>query len=154
VLNPWSYGTGGGGVFGFTPFDKGTKYSTGIFDYAKDVLKDKEKRWDGDVQVAYVLWTLEKTKTAGWTGVFGIRNKDKYWHYDPPSSAKLPSKLTFDAYTKLNTKEHGVTPTICAKLWLARYEVVDKYYPGRDLDLTIENHVKKAEELYKLFKEN
>jgi len=146
--NPWSYGTGGGGLFGFTPFDKGTKYKTGIYDYARDVLKDVNKRWDGDAQVGYINWQLNNIIKNKWTGIFGIRNKNSYWHYAPPSNTKIPTNnFNLDTYIKLNKKDHGATPTICAKLWLARYGVVFKNYPGRDLNKTIENHSKKAKEL-------
>ena len=151
--NPWSYGTGGGGLFGFTPFDKGNTYRTGIYDYATYVLKDSNKRWDGDVQVGYVNWQIKNIIENKWTGIFTIRQPtSKYWNYTPPSNTNIPSNnFNLDTYIKLDKKTYGATPTICAKLWLARYGVVDKTYPGRDLNKTINNHTKKAEELYKLF---
>ena len=151
--NPWSYGTGGGGVFGFTPFDFGTKYNTGIYDYAQNVLGNAEKRWDGDAQVGYVNWQIKNVIENHWTSVFCIREpKSRWWYYEPPSNTSIPKDdFGIDTYVKLDKKHYGATPTICAKLWLSRYEVVDKTYPGRDLDKTIYNHTKKAEELYQLF---
>lgn len=151
--NPWSYGTGGGGIFGFTPFDFGTRYSTGIYDYAQDVLGNSEKRWDGDTQVGYVNWQIKNVIENHWTSIFCIREpKSRWWYYEPPSDTKIPKDdFGIDTYIKLDKKHYGATPTICAKLWLSRYGVVDKTYPGRDLNRTIENHIKKAEELYNLF---
>ena len=154
--NPWAYGTGGGGLFGFTPFDKGTKYKTGIYDYARDVLKDTNRRWNGDDQVGFINWQIENIKKHGWTGIFSIRNPvSKYWNYTPPSDTSIPTNnFNLDTYIKLNKKNYGATPEICAKLWLARYGVVDKTYPGRDLNKTIDAHIKKANELYQLFSKN
>lgn len=145
--NPWSYGTGGGGIFGFTPFDSGTNWSTGIYDYASDVLGDAEKRWDGDCQVNYVQWQLKNGYHF-----FTKRPTPDYWNYDPPSDTNIPTNnFDLDVYVKLDKEHYGATPTICAKLWLARYEAVYVNYPGRDLDRTIFNHTKKAEELYQYF---
>ena len=151
--NPWSYGTGGGGIFGFTPFDKGTTYASGIYDYANIVLHNAEKRWDGDTQVGYINWQIKNIIENGWTGIFSIRQPEsRYWNYTPPLSTRIPkNNFNLDTYIKLNKQDYDATPTICAKLWLARYGVVDKTYSGRDLEKTINNHTKKAEELYQLF---
>lgn len=151
--NPWSYGTGGGGIFGFTPFDEGTKYNTGIYDYAQLVLKDANKRWDGNVQVDYVNWQIKNVIENNWTSIFCIREPtSRWWNYTPPDDTNIPKNdFGIDTYIKLDKKHYNATPTICAKLWLARYEVVDTTYPGRVLERTILNHIKKAEELYQLF---
>lgn len=149
--NPWAYGTGGGGLFGFTPFDKGTYelYGTrsGIYDYAQDVLHDVNRRWNGDDQVGYINWQISER-----LGVFFIRKADKYWKYDPPSNTRIPkTNFGLSTYIKLNQKDYDATATICAKLWLARYGVVDTTYSGRDLNKTIKKHSEKAEELYQMF---
>lgn len=150
--NPWSYGTGGGGLFGFTPFDYGNKYSTAIYDYANNVLKDASKRWDGNTQVNFINWQIKHIIEDGWTGIFQIRNTEKYWNYIPPENTRIPKNdFNLDTYIKLNIKDYDATPTICAKLWLARYGVVKTTYDWRDLDKTISNHTKKAEDLYQLF---
>lgn len=151
--NPWSYGTGGGGIFGFTPFDEGTKYNTGIYDYAQLVLKDANKRWDGNVQVDYVNWQIKNVIENNWTSIFCIREPtSRWWSYIPPDDTNIPKNdFGIDTYIKLDKKHYNATPTICAKLWLARYGVVDVTYSGRDLERTILNHTKKAEELYQLF---
>ena len=151
--NPWSYGTGGGGIFGFTPFDEGTKYNTGVYDYAQLVLKDANKRWDGNTQVDYVNWQIKNVIENNWTSIFCIREPtSRWWNYTPPNDTNIPKNdFGIDTYIKLDKKHYGATPTICAKLWLARYEVVDTTYPGRILERTILNHTKKAEELYQLF---
>lgn len=149
--NPWSYGTGGGGLFGFTPFDKGTYdlYGTrsGIYDYAQNVLHDVNRRWNGDDQVGYINWQISEKLV-----VFFIRKQEKYWKYNPPSNTRIPkTNFGLSTYIKLNKKDYDATATICAKLWLARYGVVDTTYPGRNLENTIKKHVEKAEELYQMF---
>ena len=149
--NPWSYGTGGGGIFGFTPFDEGTfeRYGSrvGIYDYANDVLHDPERRWNGNDQVGYVNWQVSEK-----IPVFFIRKPEKYWKYNPPENTRIPkTNFGLSTYIKLDKKNYDATPTICAKLWLARYGVVDTTYPGRNLEKTITEHSKKAEELYQLF---
>jgi hypothetical protein len=149
--NPWAYGTGGGGIFGFTPFDKSTYglYGTrvGIYDYANDVLHDVNKRWNGDDQVGYINWQISKNLS-----VFFIRQGEKYWKYNPPKETRIPkTNFGLSTYTKLNIKDYDATPTICAKLWLARYGVVDMTVHGSNLETVIYRHVKKAEELYELF---
>lgn len=149
--NPWSHGTGGGGLFGFTPFDEsafsryGTK--TGIYDYANDVLHDVERRWNGNDQVGYINWQVKEK-----IPVFFIRKQEKYWKYNPPDNTRIPkTNFGLSTYIKLDKQNYDATPTICAKLWLARYGVVDTTYPGRNLERTIKNHTKKADELYQMF---
>lgn len=149
--NPWAHGTGGGGLFGFTPFDKSTYelygVKVGIYDYANDVLHDVDRRWNGNDQVGYINWQISEK-----LGVFFIRKANKYWKYDPPEDTRIPkTNFGLSTYIKLNKKDYDATATICAKLWLARYGVVDVTYPGRNLERTILNHTKKAEELYQLF---
>ena len=154
--NPWSYGTAGGGILGFTPFDFGYN-GAGIYDYALDVLGDAEKRWDGDVQVAYINWLVQRVINHTLYAVFSIRKPTtKYWNYTPPASTRIP-KNNFDINTfiKLNIKDYDATATICAKLWLARAGVVDMDYGDRRtesvLNHVIDSHSEKAEELYQMF---
>lgn len=154
--NPWSYGTAGGGILGYTPFDFGYN-GAGIYDYAKDILGDAEKRWDGNVQVDYINWLIDRVRNHTLYAVFSIRKPTtKYWNYTPPSTTSIPTNnFDIDTYIKLNKKDYGATATICANLWLARAGVVDLDYANRrtqeGLNHVITSHNKKAEELYQLF---
>ncbi len=160
--NPWAYGVAGsisgGGILGFTPFNNGYN-GAGIYDFALDVLGDAEKRWDGDVQVAYVNWCIQRVINHTLYAVFSIRKPEsRYWGYTPPDSTRIP-KNNFDinTYIKLNKKDYDATATICAKLWLARAGVVDLDFDnGRRrnedaLNFVIDSHSEKAEELYQIF---
>lgn len=140
--NPWSHGTGGGGLFGFTPFDSGTAYGTGIYDYAQNVLGDAELRWNGDVQVGYINWQASNIASNGWTGIFAVRGSG-YWNYSP---AGVPDNLSLGGYMGLT-----ISATECAKLWLARYGVVSIGYHGSNVDNVVNSHIAKAEELYGMY---
>ena len=151
--NPWSYNKYSYGLFNFNPFNNSSKNGRGIYDYSLKYFKDPNKRWDGDVQVDYINWQLENVIKNNWKDVFYIRYPTtKYWSYTPSYDNYIPrDNFNLNVYVKLDKKSYGATPTICAKLWLARYVSVNRNLLGKDLDRFIENSVKKAEELYQLF---